>query len=102
MTALHRHTLYLVRHGECRHNVEGRVAGRGDTPLTERGREQARMNGILLAEAEPDLLRFRFFSSPLHRAANTMEILREAAKLPRDGYPSDRRLAELDCGENSM
>lgn len=102
MTALHRLTLYLVRHGECRHNVDGRVAGRGDTPLTERGREQARMNGILLAEAEPDLSRFRFFSSPLHRAASTMEILREAAKLPRDGYTSDRRLAELDCGENSM
>jgi probable phosphoglycerate mutase len=102
MTALHRLTLYLVRHGECRHNVEGRVAGRSDTPLTAHGREQARMNGILLAEAEPDLSRFRFVSSPLHRAANTMEILREAAKLPRDEYGCDPRLAELDCGDNTF
>jgi probable phosphoglycerate mutase len=99
---LHRLTLYLVRHGECRHNVEGRVAGRSDTPLTARGREQARDNGRLLGEAEPDLSRFAFFASPLHRAANTMEILREAAGLSRDGYIADHRLAELDCGENTF
>ncbi|HEY1632906.1 MAG TPA: histidine phosphatase family protein [Rhizomicrobium sp.] len=99
---LHDLTLYLVRHGECRHNVEGRVAGRSDTPLTARGREQARDNGVLLAEAEPDLARFAFFASPLHRAANTMEIVREAAGLPRDEYVADYRLSELDCGANTF
>ncbi|MGH6870370.1 MAG: histidine phosphatase family protein [Rhizomicrobium sp.] len=102
MTDLHALTLYLVRHGECRHNVEGRVAGRGDTPLTARGREQARDNGILLAEAEPELSKLPFFSSPLHRAAGTTEILRQAAGLPRDDYACDPRLAELDCGANTM
>jgi len=99
---LHDRTLYLVRHGECRHNVEGRVAGRSDTPLTPQGREQARANGALLKQAEPRLADFAFYASPLHRAANTMEILREAAGLTRDDYVADYRLSELHCGTNTF
>jgi probable phosphoglycerate mutase len=102
MSDLHALTLYLVRHGECRHNVEGRVAGTSDTPLTERGLAQARENGRLLKEAEPGLARFGFIASPLHRAAATMELVRQAAGLPRDGYVCDRHLAELDCGDNTL
>ena len=41
-------TLYILRHGECEHNVEGRLASQDDSPLTENGREQARANGRLL------------------------------------------------------
>jgi len=95
-------SLYLLRHGECRHNLEGRVAGHSDSPLTDRGREQARTAGRSLAEIEPGLARFPFFSSPLHRAGATTEIVREAAGLPVYDYLSDRRLSELDCGTNTF
>jgi broad specificity phosphatase PhoE len=95
-------TLYLLRHGECRHNLEGRVAGQSDSPLTARGREQGRRAGTLLAEIEPRLADFQFFSSPLHRAAATMELVRDAAGLPPCDYVADRRLSELDCGDNTF
>jgi probable phosphoglycerate mutase len=94
-------TLYVIRHGECEHNVEGRIAGQNDSPLTARGREQARANGRLLKELAPDLSTFHFVSSPLHRACATMELVRESAALPPLGYTADRRLMEIDCGENT-
>jgi broad specificity phosphatase PhoE len=102
MIGLHDLTLYLVRHGECRHNVEGRVAGQSDTPLTARGIAHARANGRVLREVEPDLARFHFIASPTHRTAMTMELAREAAGLPREDYIADRRLMELDTGDNTF
>ncbi|MBV9571735.1 MAG: histidine phosphatase family protein [Alphaproteobacteria bacterium] len=95
-------TLYLIRHGECQHNLKGRVAGQSDSPLTARGRLQACRAGELLVEVEPKLPDFQFYASPLHRAATTMEIAREAAGLPLYDYISDRRLSELDCGANTF
>jgi probable phosphoglycerate mutase len=94
-------TLYVFRHGECEHNVERRVAAQNDSPLTARGREQARANGALLKELARPLERLAFYASPLHRAAMTMEIAREAAGLPAQGYVADRRLMEIDCGDNT-
>ena len=32
-------TFYVIRHGECEHNVAGRPASWDDSPLTARGRE---------------------------------------------------------------
>ena len=96
------YTIYVVRHGECEHNVAGRAAARNDTPLTPRGREQARANGKLLAEIEPALDRFDFLASSLHRTCNTMELLREAAGLAPTGYRADRRLMEIDFGDFTM
>jgi broad specificity phosphatase PhoE len=92
-------TLYVIRHGECEHNVAGRAASWDDSPLTARGREQARANGVLLKEIAGDLSGFDFFASPLHRTCNTMELVREAAGLPPTGYRADRRLMEIDFGD---
>lgn len=94
-------TLYVARHGQCEHNVLGVVAGQNDSPLTELGREQARANGRLLAKLLPNPAALDFYASPLHRTAHTMEILRSAAGLAREGYVADRRLMELDCGLNT-
>ncbi len=94
-------TLYVVRHGECVHNVEGRVAAQNDSPLTERGRSQAHANGRLLRELAPDLAALDFVASPLHRAATTMELLREAAGLDPLLYRADRRLMEIDMGDDT-
>ena len=42
--------IYLFRHGETQWNVVGKMQGRLDSPLTERGREQALAHGRLLAQ----------------------------------------------------
>jgi broad specificity phosphatase PhoE len=92
-------TLYVIRHGECEHNVEGRLASQSDSPLTAKGRAQARGNGLLLRELAGNLDNFDFFASPLHRTCTTMELLREAAGLSPAGYRADHRLMEMHCGD---
>jgi broad specificity phosphatase PhoE len=92
-------TLYVLRHGECEHNVDGRLASQDDSPLTAKGREQARVNGLLLKEVAGDLSALDFYASSLHRTCNTMELLREAAGLPPTGYRADHRLMEMHCGD---
>ncbi len=94
-------TLYISRHGECEHNVEGRLAAQSDSPLTDKGRDQARANGRLLKELADDLDAFDFFASSLHRTCNTMELLREAAGLAPAGYRADHRLMEMHCGDQT-
>jgi broad specificity phosphatase PhoE len=93
--------LYVLRHGQCEHNVEDRVAAQNDSPLTARGREQACANGRLLTRIAGDLARLDFFASPLHRTCATMELLREAAGQPATGYRADRRLMEIDMGDDT-
>ena len=94
-------TLYVIRHGECEHNLLGRAAAQDDTPLTARGREQARANGKLLRTLAGKLDDLDFYASPLHRACVTIEIIRESAGLPPCGYRADRRLMEGDLGDHT-
>jgi probable phosphoglycerate mutase len=101
MPSLRNLTLYVIRHGECEHNALGVVAGQNDSPLTENGRGHARANGVLLKSLAGDLSQFDFFASSLHRTCATMELVREKAALPRTGYVADRRLMEIDCGDNT-
>jgi broad specificity phosphatase PhoE len=94
-------TLYVIRHGECEHNVEGRFVGQDDSPLTAAGRAQARENGLLLKQLVGDAPQLDFIASPLHRACTTMELVRGAMGLPAGGYRADRRMMELDVGDHS-
>jgi broad specificity phosphatase PhoE len=61
--------LILVRHGESTGNAEGRLLGRIDSPLTERGLAQARTLSGAVAGAT------RLISSPLARARDTAAAL---------------------------
>ena len=92
-------TLYVVRHGETQDNVAGIVTAQSDSPLTARGRAQARAKGPILRELVPDLEGLAFIASPLHRACVTMELLREAAGLAPQAYVTDHRLQEIDFGD---
>jgi probable phosphoglycerate mutase len=92
------HTIYFVRHGQTEWNVEHRVQGRLNTPLTALGVEQARKNAETLIEGIPELANLPFVSSPLGRARQTVEIIRERIGLSREGYAVDERLAELSFG----
>ena len=45
------HKLYFTRHGETVWNVENKICGMTDSPLTERGRQQARELGEAVKKA---------------------------------------------------
>ena len=82
--------IVLVRHSETEWSRDMRHTGRTDIPLTERGREEARM----LSEALREWSFGRVLVSPLSRAVETCELagLDEAAEI----CPA---LLEWDYGE---
>ena len=93
---------YFVRHGETDWNVERRLQGQRDIPLNKVGRWQSgqcgsTLRGLIKARQKMPA-DFTFISSPLSRARETMEIIRGALGLPRDGYAIEPRLAELSFG----
>ena len=92
-------TLYLLRHGETEFNVEGRYQGQQDSPLTARGREQARRHGALLKtliEAPQD---WRLVASPLGRALASARLVCAELGLPEDAIETDDRLKEMAFGQ---
>ncbi|MEL6747732.1 MAG: histidine phosphatase family protein [Pseudomonadota bacterium] len=102
------HTLYLVRHGQTDWNKSRRIQGATDIPINAKGRDQARRNGGVLADllidpalgdAAAQTGHLNFIASPFSRARETMEIVRATMGLPRHGYSTDPRIAELRFGE---
>ncbi len=91
--------VYVLRHGQTDWNAERRMQGQIDIPINDKGREQAARNGRVLLPLLGDPARYDFVSSPLVRATETMEILREAMGLPRVGYGTDKRLMEIHFGD---
>jgi len=92
-------TLYFSRHGETEANVAGRLQGQSrDTPLTAKGREQARGMATTLSRNEAQAREFAFVSSPLGRARATIEIIRDGLGLPPSGYSIDPRIIEMSLG----
>jgi len=85
--------VYLVRHGETVANLEGRIQGQNDTPLTALGRKQARAIARRLAR-EPIS---RLYSSDLGRALDTAEeIARECGvRVQRDPLLRERLFGVL-------
>lgn len=92
-------TLYLLRHGQTEFNLQHRVQGHCDSPLTELGVRQAHAAGAWLAARR---VRFeRIFSSPLGRALATAEVARGellAAGLPEPGVETAEGLIERSYG----
>jgi broad specificity phosphatase PhoE len=87
-------TFYLVRHGESEANAARRFAGRTDSPLTERGRQQAAAVAEALARVRFD----RIVSSPLARCRDTALVIARRHQLPVD---LERDLVEIDVGEKT-
>jgi broad specificity phosphatase PhoE len=63
--------VFLVRHGETDWNVEGRLAGLADRPLTPRGERQALELGARLRQVPFGAV----LASPLQRTRRTAELL---------------------------
>ena len=95
--------IYYVRHGLTDWNLQGRLQGRRDTPLNERGCAQAKRCGEILrdlfARAGRAAADYGYVSSPLLRARATMNLLRTTLALAPDSYVIDARLAEISFGE---
>ena len=84
--------LYVVRHGETIWNVENRVQGITDIPLTDKGRLDATLQKDFVKSLDIDVV----ISSPLDRAIETAKILTDN-KLPIN---TDDRIKERDWGLN--
>ena len=84
-------TLYFVRHGESRANVEKIFTGQTDVPLSDRGLRQAEELKERLLALKPDA----FFSSDLLRAVQTVT---PAAKALGLAVRPEKGLREIDGG----
>ena len=84
-------SLYFTRHGETVWNVENKICGVTDIPLTDRGRAQARALGRRLA-AEPTGIT-RILCSPLVRASETARLIAAETGLPLTVEPRLREQA---------
>jgi probable phosphoglycerate mutase len=91
-------TIYFVRHGETDWNAARRYQGQRDIPLNDRGRDQARRNGVALRSLLPSIAEADYVASPFARARETMEIVRRCLGLSPEGYRVDERLKELNYG----
>ncbi len=92
--------LILLRHGESEHNVANRVSrvfcGQFDSPLTPRGRDQAKVAAQQLSQ-NTDLPIARAVSSSLVRARETLDIV-----LTQYGADIHRLPHEPDLNERSL
>ncbi|HIR28498.1 MAG TPA: histidine phosphatase family protein [Candidatus Choladousia intestinigallinarum] len=84
--------LYIVRHGETQWNTEGRLQGRADIPLNEKGRAVARATALGMKDIPFDMA----FTSPLVRAKETAQIILGDRQVPLE---PDARIQEINFGE---
>jgi probable phosphoglycerate mutase len=92
-----------IRHGETAWNLARRLQGSKDIPLNETGRAQAARNGRrlkeLLVELERDPADMDWVASPMHRARETMEIIRREVGIDPGGYRIEDGLREISFGQ---
>ena len=88
------HSIYFARHGETVWNVENKICGMTDSPLTAHGQEQARQLGALVRDSGLQIDEILY--SPLSRAADTAKAIAAATGLPARCEP---RLREQCLGK---
>ena len=84
--------LWLVRHGESQGNLEQRIQGWDDSPLTDLGRQQA---GLVAERLRQEGSVSEVISSPFQRAAETAEIIGHMFGI---SVRFDKRLNEYNFG----
>lgn len=77
-------TVYFIRHGETYFNQFARLQGWSDTPLTEKGKQDALKIAKVLRPVKIDY----FFSSDLKRAVDTAQIIIDDLNLPNIDHPT--------------
>ncbi len=89
--------LVLLRHGQSVWNAENRFTGWADVELSDRGREEAKRSGALLAESNIDFA--HGFVSTLKRAVSTLNIVLEETDRLWIPVSKDWRLNERHYGD---
>lgn len=84
-------TVLLCRHGETNWNLERKFQGTLDTPLNERGQQQAH----LITKALESKNIVAVYTSPLQRARATAEVISSSLKVEMQ---VDERLTERNLG----
>ena len=91
--------IYLLRHGETIWNVDRRLQGQQDSPLTLTGIAQVRANGALLGELIEAPADFTVAASPLARTWQTAAIVCETLGLDVRSIRIEPRLMEHHFGD---
>lgn len=86
--------LYFVRHGQTVWNVENKICGQTDSPLTELGHQQAIAAGKKVKEEGLQI--DQILCSPLSRAHDTAKHIAEINEIPLKVEP---RLIEQNFGK---
>ncbi|MCK5474225.1 MAG: histidine phosphatase family protein [Candidatus Aenigmarchaeota archaeon] len=87
-------TIYLARHGQTEYNVQKRIQGHIDTPLTDDGYK----NAFLVADRLKGIKFDHIYSSDLGRAFITTQVLTEKLNL-ENRIVREKRLREQNFGE---
>jgi probable phosphoglycerate mutase len=90
--------IILIRHGETHWNAEGRYQGQLDSPLTQKGRQQARENAQKIKKELERADKVKIFSSPLGRAKSTALIIINELRLSSDRVIFDNQIQEFNYG----
>lgn len=85
---------YFVRHGQTVWNVENKICGATDSPLTEEGLAQAKELGAMIAKEGIHIDEILY--SPLSRARDTAKAISDATGIP---MKMEVRLIEQDFGK---
>lgn len=67
--------IYLMRHGQTLWNVERRMQGQLNSPLTEKGQQQAINMGKILNREIADPQNYNMYTSPLGRTLQTSDLV---------------------------
>lgn len=86
--------IYIMRHGQSEDNAHKVVSGSRETPLSELGRHQVRIQAEKLENLAIDLI----VCSPLRRALGTAEIVADHLKYPRSSIKVMEELRERNHG----
>ncbi len=84
--------LIVVRHGETQYNIQNRITGQSDVPLSSLGERQAELVGAYLENQKIDLI----VSSDLQRARDTAYAIAHPHNL---SVQNDADLREIAMGE---
>ncbi|UWQ15515.1 histidine phosphatase family protein [Aliiroseovarius sp. M344] len=87
--------MFVIRHGQTEWNLAGRHQGRLDSPLTQKGRQQARVMGQMLQREIGGRTDVAAYSSPQGRALQTAELSLAALSW---SVTQDERLCEVSFG----
>ena len=84
--------IYLTRHGQTLWNLEKRLQGQGDSPLTDKGIKGAKLLGKRLEEIELDVI----YTSPIKWALETAKLIKGERNIT---LIEEKGLMEINFGD---